>query len=326
MQRTFALLAPVLFVGALAVTATLSAQDKPTEAPVKPTAQPAAETAAQTPAGDASAAASAFPSAASILERSVVAIGGKEAWSKINSVETKGELEVPGQGLKGPMVSLMAKPNRNVTSMTFAGIGSFRTGFDGTVGWSIDSISGPRLLTEGELETIKREADLMRYADPMKTWDKIETVGEGDFNGFACWKLVGQRGESTSTLWFEKESGLQRGLEMSIDTQMGKIPVSTTMREYKEFTGAFGAVKFPVRTEATQMGQKMVTTIESAVFDAAASNAFELPTEIKALLEPEPSDDLDTDAEPAAPAAPATPAAPTTPAAPATPASPKSNS
>lgn len=318
MQRSFAILAPVLFIGALTATATLSAQDKPSEPPAANPATPTPTPAPtpEAPAGDATAtsatatSAAELPSAASILERSVVAIGGAEAWSKIKSIETKGRLELPGQGIKGPVVSVMAPPNKLLFTVSFEGIGDFRSGFDGTVGWSTDSISGPRLLEGSELETLKREGDMMRYADPLKRWDKVETVGEGEFGGFQCWKVMATSGSSASTLWFEKTTGLQRGVETTIDTQMGQIPVSTIFREQKEFTGSFGTVKLTVRTEATQMGQPMVTTIDSVVFDAVAPEAFVLPAEIKALLEPEPADEGETTEPAAEPAAPAAPAAP----------------
>jgi hypothetical protein len=62
------------------------------------------------------------------------------------------------------------------------------------------------------------------------------------------------------------------------------------------------------------MGQKMVNTVESVAFDGVDAKVFELPTAIKALLEPEPAEEGETPAaEPAKPTAPAAPAAPAKP-------------
>ena len=298
MKIPFAILAPALFASAIAFSASLSAQEKAPATPPAPSA-PAAPAAA--------APAATLPPAAEILAKYATAIGGKEAWQKIQSFEAKGRIEVPGQGMNGPMVTLMSQPNKMVTTIEFPGVGAIRTGFDGTVGWSLDRISGPRVMTGSELEMLARESQMMREADPTGRWDKIETVGEGDFGGFACWKIEGTRGSTKTTLWYEKESGLQRGSESMVPTPLGEIPVSNLIKEFREFEAPSGKVKVAVRTETTQMGQKMVTVIDSVVFDAVDAKAFELPAEIKTLLEPEPAEEGDAAAEPAAPTEPAQP-------------------
>ena len=61
------------------------------------------------------------------------------------------------------------------------GLGAFRTGFDGKTGWASDKIQGTRLMQGKELETIAREADYMKDVDPLRRWDKVETIGEGAF-------------------------------------------------------------------------------------------------------------------------------------------------
>ena len=98
------------------------------------------------------------------------------------------------------------------------------------------------------------------------------------FGGFDCWKIRATKGAEKSVLWFEKSTGLARGFEMTIDTQLGKLPVVTVFVEYKEFEG----LKLPVRTEATQAGQKIVTVYDSVKFDTVGADQFELPAEIKA--------------------------------------------
>ncbi len=260
-----------------------------------------------------------LPDAKEILAKSVDAIGGREAWSKRQSMEMKGTLELPGQGIKGTIIARTAQPNKMSTTIELAGIGAFRTGFDGTTGWSSDKISGARLMLGKELETIAREADYLKDVDPLRRWEKVETVGEGKFGNFDCWKVLATKGEEKSTLWFEKSTSLPRGFEMIVDTQLGKLPVVTIFVEYKEFDG----IKLPVRSEASQAGQKIVTVYETITLDSVPPTTFDLPPEIKALLEPEPADE--DEGAPTPPVAPAPPAAPAPPVAPAPPAAPKSN-
>ena len=267
-------------------------------------ADPAAAQDAPPAASPAAPPASALPDAKAIIERSVAAIGGRERWMKRTSMAMTGTIEMPGQGIKGTIVSRTAQPNKMTTTLELPGLGAFRTGFDGTTGWASDKIQGTRLMQGKELETIAREADYMKDVDPLRRWDKVETIGEGAFGTYDCWKIRATKGEEKSVLWYEKSTGLARGFEMTIDTQLGKLPVVTTFVEYRDFDG----LKLPIRTEATQAGQKIVTVYETVAFDTATPEQFALPAEIKALLEPEPAEDEDDAA-----AAPKTPEAPNSP-------------
>jgi len=283
----------VLALAAILVTpvVALSPQDKP--------AAPAAPAAAKP----------ALPEAKDLLQKSVDAVGGAEARAKKKSMEMTGAMEMPGQNLKGKIVSRYLQPNKMLTVIDLPGLGEIRSGYDGTVGWSASKLQGARLMTPKELETMAREADYMKDVDPLKRFDSVETTGEGTIGGFDCWKVKAKKGEDVTTLWFEKSSGLTRGAAMTIETQLGKMPVTTIFTEYKEFDG----IKLPIRTEVMQAGTKIVTAYDVVTFDTVDATAFDLPTEVKALLEPEPADE-DEASEPAvAPAAPTAPAAPAKP-------------
>jgi len=247
----------------------------------------------------------ALPEAREILSKGVDAVGGKEALLKVKSIEMKGSIEMPAQGIKGTMIARTAAPNKMMTSMNLGALGEFRTGYDGTVGWASDKIQGTRLLEGKELATIAREADFLKDADPLKRWDSVKTVADGKFGGFDCWKIEAAKGDEKAVLWYEKSTHLARGLEMVLETQFGKIPMSTAFLEYRDFNG----VKLPVRSEAKQAGQKIVTVFESIALDSVDASTLELPAEVKALLEPEPTDgeDGETSGAPASAPAPAKP-------------------
>jgi hypothetical protein len=243
-----------------------------------------------------------LPDAAGIIAKSIDAIGGKDAWTKRTTMEMRGTIELAAQGLKGTMLSRTGQPNRMVTEMELAGLGAFRTGFDGKVGWSSDKIQGTRLMAGKELDTIAREADYLKDVDPMSRWDTIKTVADEKFGGFDCWKLEatrsakrpdGTESKSSATMWYEKSTHLLRGYATVLETSVGALPMTTTFVEYKDFDG----IKLPVRTEAMQAGQKIVTVFESITFDAVPESAFALPKEVEALLEPEPAEEDDDAAD-----------------------------
>ncbi|MEY5060534.1 MAG: hypothetical protein RIS45_455 [Planctomycetota bacterium] len=233
-----------------------------------------------------------LPDAKELLSKSVDAVGGVEARAKKKSMEMKGTMEMPGQNLKGAIVSRYLQPNKMLTVVDLPGLGEMRSGYDGAVGWSSSKLQGARLMTPKELETMAREADYMKDVDPLKRYDTVETTGAATIGGFDCWKVKAKKGEETSTLWFEKSTGLARAVAMTIETQLGKMPVTTIFTEYKEFDG----IKLPVRTEVIQAGTKIVTAYDVVTFDTVDAAAFELPTEVKALLEPEPAEEDEDEA------------------------------
>lgn len=283
-------------------------QDAPAKAPAAaPATAPTATDEAAKPKVD-------LPKATDLIAKAGEAVGGKDAWSKVKSIEMTGTMEIPAANMKGKMTTKALAPNLMVTMMELPGFGSVRQGFDGTTAWAVDPSSGPRLVEGGEREMIAREASFLKEFELEKLWTSLETVGEGQFAGVDCWKVSAKRGDESATLWFEKATGLARGSSMTVDTQFGKIPVTSEILEYRDFNG----LKVGSRTEVKQMGQKMVSTIETVVFDQVDPKDAELPADVKALLEPEPADedgdeDADADAKPAAPAAPAAPATPAAP-------------
>ncbi len=253
-----------------------------------------------------------LPKAEDLVAKSVL-VTGAEAMRSHKSLTTLSGLEIQGMGIKGSVKTYLASPNRSMQVTTIPGIGEFLTGFDGTTGWMVDPINGPRLIKGVELAQITREADFFKDVNPAAQWETLTTTGSKEFNGIDCWVVAGKRGEDSSTLYFEKTTGLVRGSEMTLDSTMGKIPVVAFLKEYKDFSG----VQLPSITQVTQAGQTVALTIESAAFDTVDETLFALPKAIASLLlaettaSAEDDDEIESDsAAPAAPTAPAKPAAP----------------
>ena len=95
-----------------------------------------------------------------VLEKYLKAIGGKEAWNKIESCSIKAEFEGPNGATSG--WSLQAKaPNKRLTRMEASPWGVLLDGFDGTTAWSKDQ-NGVRTKDGDELSRAEKEADLRR--------------------------------------------------------------------------------------------------------------------------------------------------------------------
>ncbi len=95
-----------------------------------------------------------------VLERYVKAIGGKEAWNKVESRWIKAQFEDPSGATSE--WSLQAKaPNKRLTRMESSPWGVLLDGFDGTTAWS-KMQNDVRIKTGDELSRAEKEADFRR--------------------------------------------------------------------------------------------------------------------------------------------------------------------
>jgi photosynthetic reaction center cytochrome c subunit len=157
-------------VAVMGIFIAFSAQASPQAVPAPPAAQ---EPAAATPTAD------------QVLDRYVNAIGGRAAWTKLNSRISKGTIEIPSMNNLSGSVEIHEKaPNSMLAVITLAGA-VFEQGFDGTTAWSDDPQNGLRVLSGAELEDARREADFYHPLDLKKLYTKmtvsgLEKVGDRD--------------------------------------------------------------------------------------------------------------------------------------------------
>ena len=182
--------------------------------------------------------------------------------------------------MSGKLEITTLAPNKVVTAMEFPGVGIIRQGFDGTVGWSMNPMQGPSLIEGSMLEELKKSSDMYKDLDPSKIWTKAETKGAVNFGGVPCYEIVVTGGPGDGALYYEIQSGLTRGMVLTVESPMGKMPSTTIMSDYKEFDG----VKIAARTDMEAMNMKQVLTVDSVNYEPVDPAIFNLPPEIKALV------------------------------------------
>lgn len=232
------------------------------------------------PAGAGQVATSSLPKAEDVLKRYRDAIGGEEAIRKHSARRFKGVYEIPAQGMRGDLLILAAAPNLMRLSITLPGLGEMQRGFDGRIGWSVDPAIGPRLLEGRELDELRHSADFYDDLHDPTRFSSVTVVGKPMFEGQPCYeiKLVRESGFEY-TEYFNAETGLLAGVKMNASSQMGSIPVTTVVSEYK----VFGGVLTPTITRQKMMGLESVTTISSVDFGPIDPKEFALPPPIEAL-------------------------------------------
>lgn len=214
-----------------------------------------------------------------------------------------GTISVPSVGLTGTVVLYAMDPDRMLMIIDLPGIGLTRAGFDGTTGWSMDPLRGPAVMEPSQVDDLKREAHIQRDLDLARDPGDAEVVDLVDFYGTPAWQVrVTPKGSSPTMHFYAKDTGVQIGMQMTTLTQMGKIPVVMSMQKYQDF----GGVKMPSKVVTSMMMQSQEITNDKVEWNQVDAAIFELPAEIKALLEARKKAATGTGAPaPAAPAAPA---------------------
>jgi hypothetical protein len=165
--------------------------------------------------------------------------------------------------------------------MTLPGIGEMRSGFDGTVGWSLNPLEGPRVLSGQELEQVRDDADFRAALRDDNLITSMETVERKDVDGQTCYRvrIVWKSGRETYDC-YAVDSGLLLSTELRTETVMGTVDATVLFSDYKAFDG----VRLPTRTVQKVMGQEFVMTVNSVRFEPIDPAVFELPAEIQALV------------------------------------------
>ncbi len=224
-----------------------------------------------------------LPSAQEVIEHHIEAVGGRAAIEAHSSTHVTGIIEVVGQGLVGKMAIYGAAPNLTMVSLSFADVGiESRTGYNGEIGWSVESMMGERVLQGVELQQLIDEADYYSDLHEAANFSSMETLEMVEFAGRPSYKLkfVYLSGREVIE-YFDVENGLLTGVEGIQESIMGPMNVVSTMGEYQRFDDVM------VPTSILQElgpGQKVQITIESVEHDNVAPSIFELPAAIKALI------------------------------------------
>ncbi|MGH7500263.1 MAG: hypothetical protein ACREL7_00760 [Longimicrobiales bacterium] len=224
--------------------------------------------------------AQALPDARSIIDRYVEAIGGDLLRSH-TSMRTTGTFSLPGMGSTGQLEMAQARPNRMVMTVTLPGLGAIRSGFDGTVGWSVNPMEGPRLLSGKELEQQSDDAAFESALRDASLIESMETVELTEIEGTACHivRITWKSGRETRDC-YAVDSGLLIATMARSETVMGPVDATMLYGDYQDF----GGIRMPSRTRQRVMSQEFVMTITAVEFGNVDDAAFKPPQEVLTLL------------------------------------------
>ena len=234
------------------------------------------------PAGTAARQEPPLPQARAIVDKFVEAIGGQAAYATVNTMHAAGTFTMPAQGVTGTIEVFSARPSHIRLRADINGVGRIERGYDGKVGWSVDPLAGPALITGRQLRELIDDAF---FDGPLHLADKISeltTVATTTFDGQQAYKVKVVFASGTEQFeYFAVESGLLIGSEGSREMPGGGlVPRVSVMREYRPF----GALKQPTVLIQQALGIEQVVTITSYEYNTVKSDAFTPPAEVLALV------------------------------------------
>lgn len=193
--------------------------------------------AAKSPGADAKAPKGALPAATELLDRAVVAQGGRAKLDGLTSFYLEGQLAVIGQKITGDM-KLWWKAGDFYTEQNMVGIGTVRAGKQGDVIWSEDPINGLRMLEGAEAEQHAWASSPSLPAQWQRYFSGAETTATREVEGKKVHdvELTSKSGAKV-TLSFDAESGLQVGQSFEQTTPMGNMPISVELQDYRDVDG-----------------------------------------------------------------------------------------
>lgn len=224
----------------------------------------------------------ALPSARSILDRHIDAIGGRKALAGHKSTRLRGLMSMPANGMTGKLEIMAARPNKSLLRLTIEGVGEIEEGFDGTRGWSVSPMTGPMLTTGPELEERKFDSDFDGPLRDDSRFEYMKTVEKTTFEGRPVYKVALKRkgGTNEDIEYYDVETGLKAGGESTRNTPMGAVSVTSIQSEYKKF----GDIMQSTVLKQKIMGIEQIMTFSTIEYDVVDPAAFEIPAAVKALI------------------------------------------
>ena len=228
----------------------------------------------------------ALPSARKIIDDYIEAVGGRKLIKKQQSAEATGTFSIPAAGLSGALKIYTHAPNMNLLQIEIPGLGQIQEGFNGSVAWALDPTQGPMLKQGKAAEQAAFGADVYAALHEDDRYKSMETVEQVEFAGRGCYKvhLLTAGGDEVFE-YYDVETKFMIGTEMTAATPMGDVKVISVMEDYKVFDG----LSTPTKLTQKMAGMEQVISITEVIPNAVDKAVFELPTAIKALIEPAPA-------------------------------------
>ncbi len=181
------------------------------------------------------------PTADSVIDKYVAALGGADAMKKVTSRVGKGSIVAGGQ--ETPVEVYTKAPNMRIT-VTHMGGGESYTAFDGKSGWMGSSGRPAREMSAAESMASGLDSEFYLALRLKEIFPQLRAGRPEKIGDTAVLSLFGSRqGQPPVRFLFDANTGLLVRMIRYADTPVGRMPTQIDYADYREVDG----VKTPFR-------------------------------------------------------------------------------
>jgi zinc protease len=208
------------------------AQQQPSASGPAPTRTPPAAVKADAAKTDAG-----LPSAEEVLASYTKALGGAAALARHKSRVAKGTIELAPMSARGTLITSQKAPNKLLVVMNLTGLGEFRQGYDGQLGWANDPFQGLRELKGSELAATRRGA-VFNPAERNALYKKMAVTGRSKVGDREVYVIEATPAEGEpDKMYFDTKTGLMLRMDTVTDGPQGRVIAESYMEDYREVGG-----------------------------------------------------------------------------------------
>jgi hypothetical protein len=220
-----------------------------------------------------------LPTVEWVLERYVVATGGREALLRHKSMTVHGRNYEPATRREVSGV-FHTKGGKFLQVVTLPG-GKFLSGYDGHTAWALDS-HGKVTIQQGDVvKSVARDADMYYHLHVMQYFRSMDVIDMQTLNGRLCYHLKGVNNwGKQNEQFYDKETGLLVGYAFNTAWRGGNGAATQLFEDYRDFD----SVRMPTKNTTRDGDDVSVFTIASVTWDDVPDSVFELPAAVRAKL------------------------------------------
>jgi len=227
-----------------------------------------------------------LPSAQSLQEAHIEAMGGIESIERQLESTTTGRFVMPAAGMEGNFVLYSRLPLERSMNIELPGIGSIESGYSDRQAWSVDPFMGPRILSGPELDMQIEANEIGAQLRSDEFVESMTTTEIAEFGGESCYQVeVKWKSGRESMDCYSVENGYMIASTATVESPMGVMETTTVFSDYKNFENDGVEVMMPAKTTVTTMGQEQQLIIDSVELGAPADENFETPPAIVTLMQ-----------------------------------------
>lgn len=207
-----------------------------------------------------------------IIEKSILASGGREAAMKVTSRVAKGTMEIVSMGGIATTEVYSKAPDKLMSTTNVEGYGEVKQGYDGKIGWSSEPQNGLVDMSGEQLANARREAQFngdLRWKELYKT---VEVIGKAKVGERECWELKFTPTDGRPfTRFYDAETFLLTRIVSTTDSPQGPAEVSVVMSNWRDIGNG---TKAPHTVKITLPGiGDLVTTYKEYLYNVEIDDA-----------------------------------------------------